>query len=265
MIWQKETHLRMLARALAVASRSMRMACILSILTVAVTAAAHAQVSTGDVIGTVQDQSGAVVPNVTVKLLSLDTNEVRNAVSDKAGEYTFSLLPAGHYTLSVVSSGFKKFEAANFALSAGDRARVDVHLTVGSAKETVEVTSVQPALQTDSAAVGTVVTEKAVQDLPLNGRNFVQLAQLAPGVNDGPQNSIASGQRPDDRRQSSAISANGQPDLANEELLDGVDNNDALIGVLGARPSIEAIAEFRVVTSIFPAELGIRLALWSAL
>lgn len=234
----------------------MWIASIIAILTAIFSYQASAQISTADILGTVQDQTGAVLPNVTVKLLSLDTNEPRTIVTNEGGSYTFTLLPPGHYTLSVTATGFKQFLAAKITLSSGDRARIDAHLTVGKSQETVEVTSVEAALQTDSAALGSVVTTEAVQELPLNGRNFEQLAQLAPGANEGPQNSIASGQRPDDRRQTSSISANGQPDLANEQLLDGIDNNDALAGVLGARPSIDAVAEMRVVTSLFPAELG---------
>lgn len=234
----------------------MWIASIIAILVVIFSYSASAQVSTGDILGTVQDQAGAMLPNSTVKLQSLDTKEVRTAVSDESGNYTFSLLPPGHYTLSVSAPGFKQYTVAGFTLSGGDRARINAHLEVGKVEETVEVTTVEPALQTDSATVGAVVTNEAVQDLPLNGRNFVQLAQMAPGANEGPQGSLGSGQKPDDRRQSSSISANGQSDLANEQLLDGIDNNDSLIGVLGARPSIEGIAEMRVITSLFPAEIG---------
>jgi hypothetical protein len=229
---------------------------IIAILTLIFSYNVSAQVSTGDILGTVQDQTGAVLSNATVRLQSLDTNEVRTAVSDRGGNYTFTLLPPGPYTISVNAQGFKQFTVDSLSLSGGDRARINPRMEVGKAQETVEVSAVEPALQTDSASLGAVVTSKAVQDLPLNGRNFVQLAQLAPGANEGPQSSIGSGQRPDDRRQSSAISANGQSDLANEQLLDGIDNNDSLIGVLGARPSIEAIAEMRVITSLFPAEIG---------
>lgn len=214
-----------------------------------------AQVSTSDILGTVQDQTGAVVRNATVRLLSVETNQERTTQTTESGSYTFTLLPPGHYMLTITAHGFKEY-VVDSTLAAGDRARIDAHLVVGETTEKVEVTSTTPALQTDSASLGAVVTPQAVQDLPLNGRNFVQLAQLAPGVNEGPPDSIASGQRPDDRRQTSSLSANGQPDLANNQMIDSVDNNDAIIGTIGARPSIEAIAEFRVYTSLYPAELG---------
>jgi hypothetical protein len=230
-------------------------ASVFAILMVIFSYNAVAQVSTGDILGNVQDQTGAILPNATVTILCSETKLSRVMKSSDGGNYTFTLLPPGHYTVTVAAPGFKKF-ATNLALSGGDRARIDAQMTLGEASEKVEVTSALPALQADSSSLGAVVTEQAVQDLPLDGRNFVQLAQLAPGANEGPQNSIGSGSRPDDRRQSSSISVNGQPDLANNQMIDGIDNNDAILGVLGARPSVDAIAEFRVITSLYPAELG---------
>ena len=217
---------------------------------------ANAQVSTADIVGSVQDQSGAAVPNATVTLVSVETKQQRTASSNGTGLYTFTLLPPGHYVLSVTYAGFKEYVADNVTLSGGDRARVDAKLEVGQTSEKIEVTSISPALQTDSSSLGTVVTQQAVEDLPLNGRNVIQLAQLAPGANEGPSVSIGSGTRAADRRQSSALSINGQSDLANNQLIDGADNNDAILGVLGARPSVDALQEFRVLTSLYPAELG---------
>ncbi len=104
--------------------------------------------------------------------------------------------------------------------------------------------------------MSTVVTEKQVQELPLNGRNFVQLAQLAAGANEGTATAISNGNRPDDRRQTSAVAANGQSDTLNQEFVDGLDNNEATIGTIGVRPSLDAISEFRVITNLYPAEAG---------
>lgn len=113
-----------------------------------------------------------------------------------------------------------------------------------------------PALQTESSAVQSVVDRQAVQDLPLNGRNFFYLVQVQPGVNPGPSNAISSGNRVDDRRQASTLSANGQSDLYNNNMLDGIDNNEAEQGFVGVRPSIDSIAEVRVMTNNYTAELG---------
>ena len=217
---------------------------------------ANAQVSTADIVGSVQDQSGAAVPNATVTLVSVETKQQRTANSNGTGLYTFTLLPPGHYVLSVSFTGFKEYIADNVTLSGGDRARVNATLEVGQTSEKIQVTSESPALQADSSSLGSLVTQQAVEDLPLNGRNFVQLAQMAPGANEGPSDSIGSGTRAADRRQTSALSINGQSDLANNQMIDGIDNNDAVLGLLGARPSIEAIQEFRVLTSLYPAEVG---------
>jgi hypothetical protein len=104
--------------------------------------------------------------------------------------------------------------------------------------------------------MSTVVTEKQVQELPLNGRNFVQLAQLAAGANEGTPAALSNGNRPDDRRQTAAVVANGQSDALNQEFVDGLDNNEGTIGTIGVRPSLDAIAEFRVITNLYPAEAG---------
>ncbi|PYR22195.1 MAG: hypothetical protein DMF98_20715, partial [Acidobacteria bacterium] len=107
---------------------------------------------------------------------------------------------------------------ARLALAAGDRARVDAKLQVGAVAENVTVTGESPLLQTDTATLSSLVTEKAVQDLPVNGRNFVRLVQLVPGATEGVPNSLASGTRPDDRRQTSAISINGALDNQNNQF-----------------------------------------------
>src|SRR5439155_18258229 len=129
-------------------------------------------------------------------------------------------------------------------------------LQVGAVAENVTVTGESPLLQTDTATLSSLVTEKAVQDLPVNGRNFVRLVQLVPGATEGVPNSLASGTRPDDRRQTSAISINGALDNQNNQLIDGIDNNERFIGTVGVKPSIDAIAEVKVQTSMYTAEVG---------
>jgi len=129
-------------------------------------------------------------------------------------------------------------------------------MQAGQTSEIVEVTASTPLLQTDSSTLSSTVTSQAVQDLPLNGRNFVQLAQAVPGANEGPPAGLTSGTRPDDRRQTSAISVNGQSDVINNEMIDGMDNNERIIGGIGVRPSVDAIAEFRVQTNDYTAEVG---------
>lgn len=216
----------------------------------------EAQVTTADIVGTVTDSTGAILPNVKVTVQNLGTHEIRTTQTTSSGDFTFTLLNPGRYQVTVVSDGFKTFSVPSLNLSAGDRSRIDAKLEVGSASQTVEVTAVAPALQTDRSTLTNTVTEQAVQDLPLNGRNYINLAQLTPGSNEGPANGLTSGTRPDDRRQTSSISVNGQSDVINDEMVDGMDNNERIIGTIGIRPSVEAIQEINVQTNTYTAEVG---------
>src|SRR4029453_15310927 len=139
------------------------------------------------------------------------------------GGFVLNLLPIGRYSLRVEAPKFHTFTVAEVVLAAGDRARVDARLEVGQAAESVEGRGGVPRLQTDSSTMSALVTEKAVQDLPVAGRNFVRLVQLVPGASEGVPNSLASGTRPDDRRQTSAASINGALDNQNNQLIDGMD------------------------------------------
>ncbi len=230
----------------------------LAAITLAAAAASPvlAQNTTADVTGTITDASGAVVPNASIVLTDVATHEQRTATSGSGGEYTFTLLKPSTYSLSVTASGFKTFQIQAFNLSAGDRAREDSHLQIGTSGETVNVEATTPALRTDSAALITTVTEKATQELPLNGRNFINLVQVTPGATEGLNNGLASGNRPDDRRQTSSVSVNGQADMMNNQTIDGIDNNERVIGSIGIRPSVDAIQEVSVQTNVFTAEVG---------
>ncbi len=168
-----------------------------------------AQVTTADVVGTVTDNTGAVLPNAKVTVTNLGTNSTRTVTTDDSGAYVINLLPIGAYSVRVEITGFKSFAVAEITLVAGDRARVDAKMEVGQTSEVVNITAEVPQLQTDTSTVGTAITGKLVQDLPLNGRNYIQLAQLVPGVSPGPPNGLATGTRPDDRRLNSSFSVNG--------------------------------------------------------
>ena len=188
---------------------------------------AMAQTTSADIVGTVTDSTGAVIPNANVTLVNLDTHDQRTAVANGSGDYQFTLLPVGRYSITVKVAGFKTSTTANLAVEAGDRARSDVHMETGGESQTVTVEAQTPLLQADNATVSSTVTAKAVQDLPLNGRNFVQLVQLVPGANEGPGNGLTSGGRPDDRRSTSGFSVNGQDDTLNNYTIDGIDDKRA--------------------------------------
>jgi len=165
-------------------------------------------------------------------------------------------LPIGDYSITVELAGFKTSANPRLTLATGDRARFDAELQVGDVNQSVLVEAQSVALQTDSSTVGGLITNRAVQDLPMDGRNFVRLVQLAPGATESVQNAGAGGGRVDDRRQTNSVSANGQIDGANNFMLDGMDNNDRNIGTIIVKPSIDALQEVKVDTSLYPAEVG---------
>ena len=226
------------------------------VASVMLAARALGQIATGDVLGSVTDATGAIVPHVEVHIVNTGTHVARRTTTGDDGAYTFTQLQPGTYILTIVQAGFKSFTNPGLLLAAGDRARVDAALAIGDSAETVEVTTQASALQTDSTDVGSTVDSKAIADLPLNGRNVYGLVQVAPGVNAGAPNSLTSGTRPDDRRQSSSVSANGQYELVNNNLVDGLDNNERFKGLILLRPSVEAIQTVRVDTNTYTAEVG---------
>jgi len=220
------------------------------------TLAASAQLTTADILGTVTDPTGAVIPGATVTLLNLGTHQTRTTTANASGNYDFSLLPVGTYSVTVTESGFKTSTSTNLSVEAGDRDRTDVSLQTGGSSETVTVEAQTPLLQADNATVSSTITAQAVQDLPLNGRNFVQLVQLVPGANEGPGNGLTSGGRPDDRRSTSSFSVNGQDDTLNNYTVDGLDDNERIIGTIGIKPNVSAINEITVETNSYSPEAG---------
>ena len=211
--------------------------------------------TTADIVGRVTDASRSVLPGVTVHIEHEGTGGVRSMPTNATGDYAFNLLLPGTYTVTMELDGFNA-ETRRVTLSSGDRARLDAQLALGSMTETVTVAVEAPLLQTETSTVLALVDDQLVQDLPVNGRNFVELVQTVPGANAGLPNSLASGTRPDDRRNTSAISVNGAQDNQNNHMIDGMDNNERQIGTIGVKPSIEAIAEVRVQTNNYTAEVG---------
>jgi len=216
---------------------------------------AFAQLITADILGTVTDAAGAVLPNAKITVVNTDTSEGRTTQSSGSGDFFINLLPPGPYRVTVEAPAFKKF-VTTVTLVAGDRARTDAQLQVGDTTQSVEVTATTPALQTDSSTMRDTVAAKSVQDLPLNGRNYITLVETAPGAAAGPSNSIISGTRPDDRRQTSAVVANGQNETFNNHLVDGLDNNEREQFSILYRPSIDSVEEVKIDTNAYPAEEG---------
>ncbi len=219
----------------------------------------RAQIATAELSGNVLDASGAAVPNATVTATNVDTAIAHKTVSGKNGDYVLTDLPPGNYSLTVEAPGFRKLEQTGIELQVNQQARVDLPLQVGQTAETVSVTGHPPLLESESSSVGTVINQQLTNELPLNGRNFVQLATLSPGVTgvgESASGTIMSGTRPDDRRASSEIFSNGNREGDNNFLYDGVDNNERLTLSVTLRPPIDAIREFKIQTNLYSADVG---------
>jgi len=228
---------------------------VLGVLCLLLAAAAQAQGTTADILGRVTDSSGGVLPGVTVTIVNTATRDTRTQVTNETGDYVFNLLPIGPYAVTIELQGFQT-QTTNVTVASGDRARFDAKLGVGTVSESIQVTAEAAVLQTDASTVSTLINEKAVQDLPVAGRNIIRLVQLIPGANEGAVSSTANGTRPDDRRQTSSVSVNGTADTQNNQLIDGLDNNERAIGTVGVKPSIDAIAEVKVQTNLYSADVG---------
>lgn len=232
---------------------------IISFLLVLLSITIGAQVTAADLVGTIKDNTGAVVRGVKVTLTNDATGVSRTGVTDDDGNYIFTLLQPGRYTLAAESSGFRKVERTGVELQVNQRAQIDVDLQVGSVGDTVQIEGTAPLLESQSSVLGSVIQERQVQDLPLNGRNFVQLAILSPGVSgagQGMRGTIMSGTRPDGLRPGTELFVNGNRESSNNYLYDGIDNNDRLTLAIVVRPAVEAIKEFKIQTNLFSAEQG---------
>ena len=228
---------------------------MLRLLLLAATPHLAGQVNTADVLGRVVDASGAVLPDAKVTIKNAGTGASRTAQTGNTGDYSFSLLQVGTYEITIEAKGFRTFVTKGLNLSAGDRLRVDGKMAIGMASESVLV-SAKSALQTDSSTIETSITTKTAADLPLNGRNLTNLVQLAPGVTEGAFNAAGGGNHSTDRRLTSAFSANGQNDFLNNNMIDGMDNNERYFGTIVVRPSIDAVQEVNVSTNLYSAEIS---------
>ncbi len=219
------------------------------------TASLYAQVTTGTIVGTVSDASG-VVPGASVTVREVNKNTSIAVVTDGSGMYTAPFLVPGTYAVEVNVQGFKKWMREDVILQVNQRARVDVTLEVGGLEERTEVVGAAPLLNTDSSEVGTVIEERAIRELPLNGRNFAALVYLTPGVTPGQAGENLSGASTFNPRGASNFNALGHQANANAWLIDGIDNNEFTFNTVIVAPSVEQVREFKVLTGVFSAEFG---------
>jgi hypothetical protein len=216
--------------------------------------------TTAGLTGAVVDSSGAVMPGTKVTLTSTETGVQREVATNESGIYEFTTLQPGTYKLTLQKEGFAQVTQAGIRLEVNQVARVDVSMRPGAITENIQVTTTAaPLLEGNTSDVGQVIESKAVSDLPLNGRNFAQLAILGTGVigvGFGPTGTIGSGTRPDDPRPGAELMSNGNREMSNDYMLDGVDDNFRRNGLITVRPTVEDILEFKIQTNLFGAEQG---------
>ena len=213
-----------------------------------------AQVDMGSVSGIVRDPSGAGIPNAKVVLTNEDTNITVSTMTGSEGQYTFAPVKIGRYSVSASVTGFQTVQQKNVTVDVQQKVNLDISLVLGQATETVVVNAAPPLMQTLDASVGQVIQEAAIDDLPLNGRNFTFLAQLSAGVTQGQQDTRGLGS-------SGSFAANGLRPAQNNYLLDGIDNNTNLVDFLNGtaysvKPPVDAIQEFKIETNNYSAESG---------
>jgi hypothetical protein len=226
---------------------------ILSFFWLALSAPTWAQKDTGSIVGTVKDGTGAVVPNADIEVTDVERGQTFKTTTSEFGEFVASPLHVGRYNVTVAKAGFKKAVSETVELNVQGRIAINITLQVGQITEEVEVTGAAPLLETETSELGQVVDQKRVTNLPLNGRNFAQLALLSTGTAPSEPGARDEG--------GYGFSANGARSLQNNFLLDGVDNNSNLPDLLNEtnfviQPPVEALQEFKVQTNAYSAEFG---------
>ncbi len=212
------------------------------------------QTSTATLVGTVRDATGAILPSVSITLTHTLRNTTQVTVTNETGSYVFPALVPGTYEIAAELQGFKKFVRDGITLQVNQTIRIDLDLEVGGVAETVEVTAAAPMVETETSSRGSVIDQKKIVELPLNGRDYNQLALLSPGVLPGTPRLAAVNFK-------GALNVNGNRVFNNVFLLDGVDNISYASSFRGEnvqviQPSVEALQEFKIQTNAYSAEFG---------
>jgi outer membrane receptor protein involved in Fe transport len=229
-----------------------RWACSLALLVALIPAVAAGQAADAILTGTVKDTTGGVLPGATVTARNMGTNEMRTVASNEDGMYRITNLPRGRYEVKAELQGFKTMAQSDVLLTVGDTVRLDFGLEVGALSEVVNVVSQAALVNTEEGRISSLVDEKRVSELPLNGRNAFQLIDLQPGAVANPGNIVLGGSAG-----GNSAFVNGQRNRANNFMLDGTDNNDQFTaGRPAVNPNVDMIQEFRVLANNFSAEFG---------
>ncbi len=214
----------------------------------------------GEITGEVRDPSGSVIAGADLQVTNKATGAVRRAVTNDAGLYSFPSLQPGTYDVSATKQGFQSMNRPDLELQVQQTARVDFAMQIGQANQVVEVTTAAALMTTENSTLGSVIENKRIVELPLNGRNFLQLVSLTQNVTAGFSDSRIAASRLGGSRASQNISVAGQRSEYNHFTLDGVENTDPTYNTYVFLPSIDALQEFKVQTGIYPAEFGRAIA-----
>lgn len=242
-------------------TKIVRHICLMAVTLTAVSITALAQTDAARIQGNIADSAGAVVTGATVVAKNLGNNREVSAISNDNGQYTLVGLSPGRYQITVSLTGFKTINQ-EITVQIQQVAIINFAVEPGDVSEVVQVDAEAPLVDSATSAVGDVVTGKRLIELPLNGRNFIEVARQIPGVTQGVRNGFSTGvggnveTYRNGNTGGSALSVNGQRTQANNFMIDGVDNNESLVNSVQAFPSMDAIEEYKVQTSIAPAEFG---------
>src|SRR5689334_11807292 len=210
----------------------------------------------GEITGEVADSSGALIPGAAVTVTNEGTNVSRQGTTNSSGIYSFPSLIPGTYRVRVETSGFQAEERSGVTLQVQQVARIDFRMVVGQVSETLTIAATAEMLTTENATVGTVIENKTIVEMPLNGRNFLQLVALSPNVSFGFGGSSQQTSQVGGQRAAQAISISGARSEFNHFTLDGIENTDNNFNNYVFLPSIDALDEFKVQTGVYPAEFG---------
>jgi hypothetical protein len=213
-------------------------------------ACAYGQATSGNIIGTVTDPAGAIIPNVTITATSQERGTVYNATTNDSGNYSVVEILPGHYTVEFKAPGFQRVVQRDVSVGLDRSTRMDVQLVVGQLTEEVSVTAAGPPLVTDRAEVSATLSTQQVLDLPTLNRNFTALQLLMPGAQKMSWQHATS----ENPQQGIQINTNGQRFGSNNFMIDGADNNDPVLGIIVVNPAIDSVAEFKYTTGNYDAE-----------
>jgi Carboxypeptidase regulatory-like domain len=215
-----------------------------------------AQVDRGTIVGTISDSKGAVIPAAAVTVTNAGTAQILKLITNDSGGYVAGALRIGTYSVSAEKAGFQKVIQSGVTIDVNQVMRVDLSLPLGTLSEQLTVTAAPALVESETSSLGTIETQQRIVDLPLNGRNFVQLAWLGAGANQGSQDNGPLRGTTDNNRPGIQVAVNGLTSFDNNFLLDGVDNNEKGQGTLAVQPPPDAIQEFRVEENTMAAEFG---------